>query len=60
MFTFMHIKPVAGANNTLESKCFHKHKSKVNLVFCCKFFLLKDFVTVFPSQTHGQPNLILP
>ena len=29
---------------------FYKHKSHVNLVICCKLFLLNGFVTIFSVQ----------
>ena len=29
--------PEAGTDNSLGSKLFHKHKSSINLVICCKF-----------------------
>ena len=38
---------------------FHKYIYLVNLDLCCKFFPLNDFVTGFPIQTCGRPNLIL-
>ena len=46
-------------HNNLGSKLYHKHKSSVNLVICCKFKPLNGFVTVLPIQTHRQPNLTL-
>ena len=47
--------PRAGADNPMVAK-LRKHKSSVNLVICCKFFPLNDFITVFQIQTHSQPN----
>ena len=39
--------PGAGADNPLASIFFKKNiKSSVNLVICCKFYPLNDFVTV--------------
>ena len=54
--------PGAGADNPGWGHIFFKniHKSSFNLVICCKFLPLNDFVTFFPIQTHWQPNLILP
>ena len=51
--------PGAGEDNPLGSKLYHKHKSPVNLVICCKFKPLNGFVTVFPIQIHRQPSLTL-
>ena len=52
--------PGAGADNPLESFYFNKHNYSVNLVLCCKFSLLNNFVIVFPIQTYRRPNLTLP
>ena len=34
-------------------------KSSINLVICCKFFSLHDFVTALPIQTNRRSNLTL-
>ena len=39
--------------------CFDKHNYSVNLVLCCKFSSLNDFVTVFPIQTYRRLNSTL-
>ena len=49
--------PATGADNPLGSNVLQKHKASVNLVIYCKFFTLKDFVTIFPIKTHKRPNL---
>ena len=36
-------------------KCFHKHKLSVNLVICCMFFPLNDFVTHIPFKHTCDP-----
>ena len=57
MVMYMHIVPGQGhSDNLLGSKSFHKHKSFVNLIICCKIYPLNDFVTVFPIYTHRRPN----
>ena len=40
--------PGAGADNPLRSEFLYKNKPFVNLVICCKFPPLNDFLTVFP------------
>ena len=52
--------PRAGADNPPELIVFHKNNYSVNLVICCKFSPLINFVTVFPIQTYKIPNLTLP
>ena len=52
--------PGAGTDSPPEVIFFHKHNYSVNLVFCCKFSPLNNFVTVFPIQTYRRPNLTLP
>ena len=52
--------PGAGADNPLGSVCFSLTVFLVNIVHCCNFSPLNDFVTVFPIQMYRQPNLILP
>ena len=51
--------PRAGADNHLGSKLFHKHKSSVNLIICCRLFPLHDFLTVFTIQKHMRPKKAL-
>ena len=48
------------SGSPLGSQFFQKHKSSVNLVICCKFYPLNDFVTFLPIQAHKRPNFILP
>ena len=52
--------PGAGADNPLGSILFHLQYHSINLVLCCKFSPLNNFVTVFPIQTYRQSNLTLP
>ena len=47
MAKFMNIAPKQGQTTTL-GQSLQKHKSSVNLVICCKFYPLNDFVTVLP------------
>ena len=54
---YVHVySPWAGADNSLGSNLLQKHKFSVNLVICCKFIPLNDFVTVFSIQTHRRPK----
>ena len=43
-----------GADNPMESKYFHKHKSTVSVVFCYTFSPLNDIVTVLPFNRKGN------
>ena len=52
--------PGAGADKTLGTKFFHKHKSSVHLPTPIKFSPLLITFTNFPFQMHWQPKLTLP
>ena len=57
MIIYMYIAP-RPSQTTHDSNFFlQKCNSSDNLVICCKFSALNYFVTVFPIQTHRQPNL---
>ena len=59
MVMYMYIAPGQGQTAPWSQFVFQKHKSSINLVICCKFYPLNDFVTVFPIQTYRQPNMTL-
>ena len=49
--------PGAGTDNPPGSNFVQNHKTSVNLVVCCNFLPLNEFVTVSPIQMHRRPNL---
>ena len=51
MAIYMYLAPGQG-QTTHWGIFFHKYNQSVNLVLCCKFSQLKNFVTVFPIQTY--------
>ena len=53
-----HVPKEAPHNGNGERK-FHLHIYSVNLVLCCKFSQINDFITVSPIQMNGQLNLTL-
>ena len=52
--------PGKGVDNRLGEIVFHKNNYSVNLVLCCKFFTLNDYISVFPIQAYRRPNVTLP
>ena len=60
-YGYIHVySPKAGADNTLGTKCFHKHKYSDHLPISCKFCPSNYIFTIFPIQMHGRPMLTLP
>ena len=53
MAMYMYIASGQGQTCPLGSRSFQKHKSSVNLVICCKFYPLNEFVTFFPFKRIG-------